>query len=80
MTAPSATSGVSRTLKHLFAALLSPLLALLLLAAPASAQLTREAQALRDFEALLDEAAKAPDFVGLAVAVVWDDQIQLLKT
>lgn len=67
-------------MKRLLAALLSPLLALCLLAAPASAQLTREAQALREFEALLDEAAKAPDFVGLAVAVVWDDQIQLLKT
>lgn len=29
---------------------------------------------------MLDEAAEAPDFVGLAVAVVWDDKIQLLRT
>lgn len=49
------------------------------LAPAASAQLTREAQALRDFGDLLDEASQTPDFVGLAVAVVWDDQIQLLR-
>ena len=40
---------------------------LVAVAAPgiASAQLKKEAQALRNFSEELDEAAKAPDFVGL---------------
>ncbi|MDP3740555.1 MAG: serine hydrolase domain-containing protein [Hyphomonadaceae bacterium] len=49
--------------------------------APAAhAQLTREAMALRDFGEELDYAATAPDFVGLAVAVVKDGKIALVKT
>lgn len=46
----------------------------------ASAQLTKEAQALRNFSEELDEAAKAPDFVGLAVAVVKRGEIALMRT
>lgn len=46
----------------------------------ASAQLTKEAQALRNFSEELDEAAKAPDFVGLAVAVVKKGEIALMRT
>jgi beta-lactamase class C len=48
--------------------------------APASAQLTKEAQALRSFAAELDGAAKAPDFVGLAVAVVKKGEVALMRT
>ena len=60
----------------------SILLALALgLAAPlAHAQATREYQALLDFAAELDHAATAPDFVGLAVAVVKDGKVALLRT
>ena len=46
----------------------------------ASAQLTKEARATQAFAAELDEAAKAPDFVGLAVAVVRDGRIVLTRT
>jgi beta-lactamase class C len=46
----------------------------------ASAQLTKEAQALRVFAAELDDAAKAPDFVGLAVAVVKKGKVDLMRT
>jgi beta-lactamase class C len=63
---------------------LLPLLTLALLAglvtAPASAQLTKEAQALRSFSEELDDAAKAPDFVGLAVAVVKKGEVALMRT
>lgn len=48
--------------------------------ATASAQLTREAQALHDFARELDSAASAPDFVGLAVAVVKDGEVALMRT
>lgn len=48
--------------------------------AAASAQLTREAQALRDFARELDDAARAPDFVGLAVAVVKGGEVALMRT
>jgi beta-lactamase class C len=48
--------------------------------ATASAQLTKEAQALRVFAAELDDAAKAPDFVGLAVAVVKKGKVDLMRT
>ena len=51
-----------------------------LLCAPAYAQLTREAQALQEFGKELDYAATAPDFVGLAVAVVKDGRVAMLKT
>lgn len=51
-------------------ALLTSAVLTLLAHTPASAQLTKEAQALRSFAMELDDAAKAPDFVGLAVAVV----------
>ncbi|MDP3493622.1 MAG: serine hydrolase domain-containing protein, partial [Hyphomonadaceae bacterium] len=52
------------------------------LAAPmaAHAQLTKEYQRLQEFSAELDHAATAPDFVGLAVAVVKDGRIALMKT
>jgi len=50
------------------------------LAAPAEAQATREYQALLDFASELDNAATAPDFVGLAVAVVKEDKIVLMRT
>ena len=55
---------------------------LVAVAAPgiASAQLKKEAQALRNFSEELDEAAKAPDFVGLAVAVVKNGRIELMRT
>ncbi len=53
-------------------------------AAPAHAQLTKEAQrqatALEEFAAELDYASTAPDFVGLAVAVVKGDRIALMRT
>ncbi len=54
----------------------------LALAAPgvASAQLTKEYQALAAFEAELDYASTAPDFVGLAVAVVKDGKVALMRT
>ena len=48
--------------------------------APASAQLTKEAQALRSFAEELDDAATAPDFVGLAVAVVKKGKVELMRT
>jgi beta-lactamase class C len=48
--------------------------------ASASAQLKKEAQALRNFAEELDEAAKAPDFVGLAVAVVKKGEVALMRT
>ena len=61
---------------------------LLIGAPPASAQLTREAQARQEqeshalvqFAAALDAASIAPDFVGLAVAVVKHGHIALLRT
>ena len=46
----------------------------------ASAQLKKEAQALYNFGQELDEAAKAPDFVGLAVAVVKKGEVALMRT
>jgi beta-lactamase class C len=50
-------------------------------AAPAAqAQLTKEVIALNDFAAELDYAATAPDFVGLAVAVVKDGKVALVRT
>ncbi len=48
--------------------------------ANASAQLTKEAQALRNFATDLDNASTAPDFVGLAVAVVKQGKIVLMRT
>ncbi len=51
-----------------------------LLPLPASAQLTREAQALNAFAAKLDQASTAPDFVGFAVAVVRDGRVSLVRT
>lgn len=63
----------------LFALVLS-LAAPLSLPAPARAQATREYQALVDFAKELDYAATAPDFVGLAVAVVKEDKIVLMRT
>jgi len=56
--------------------------AALALAAPtaAQAQLTKEYQQLQEFGAVLDHAATAPDFVGLAIAVVKDGQVALMKT
>lgn len=56
--------------------------ALLALCTPAtaSAQLTKEAQALQAFASELDNAATAPDFVGLAVAVVKKGKIALMRT
>jgi beta-lactamase class C len=50
------------------------------LSAPAQAQATREHQALLDFASELDAAAAAPDFVGLAVAVVKDGRVALMRT
>jgi beta-lactamase class C len=47
---------------------------------PAHAQLTKEAAALKAFAEELDAASKAPDFVGLAVAVVKDGEIALIRT
>ncbi|MEQ1781536.1 MAG: serine hydrolase domain-containing protein [Hyphomonadaceae bacterium] len=52
----------------------------LLAPATASAQLTKEAQALRNFSAELDGASTAPDFVGLAVAVVKQGKIVMMRT
>ncbi len=46
----------------------------------ASAQLTKDAQALRNFAEELDGAATAPDFVGLAVAVVKQGKVVLMRT
>ncbi len=60
--------------------LLAAAFAALAVSAPASAQLKREAQAVRNFGMELDEASRAPDFVGLAVAVVKDGRIALTKT
>jgi beta-lactamase class C len=51
-----------------------------LLAPVASAQLTKEARATLAFGDELDQAAKAPDFVGLAVAVVRDGRVVLTRT
>jgi len=56
------------------------LAAIFALAPAATAQLKPEAQALRNFGAVLDDASTAPDFVGLAVAVVRDGRIVLTKT
>jgi beta-lactamase class C len=53
---------------------------LVVFAAPAHAQLTKEAIALNQFAEELDHAATAPDFVGLAVAVVKDGRVALTKT
>ncbi len=50
------------------------------LAAPADAQLTKEAIALNEFAAELDHVATAPDFVGLAVAIVKDGRVALTRT
>lgn len=61
-----------------FSALL--LTACIALATPAHAQLTKEAIALNAFAAELDHAATAPDFVGLAVAVVKDGRVALTRT
>lgn len=63
-------------MKRFLAVLVSAVLA----AAPAYAQLTREANALNAFAEELDAASLAPDFVGLAVAVVKDGKIALIKT
>lgn len=52
----------------------------LLAPATASAQLTKQAQALNAFAAELDNAATAPDFVGLAVAVVKKGEVVLMRT
>lgn len=55
--------------------------ALLAATAPAAhAQLTKEAKALNAFATELDEASTAPDFVGLAVAVVKHGKLALVKT
>lgn len=51
-----------------------------LFAPTATAQLNASAQSLQDFERVLDRASEAPDFVGLAVAVVRDGQPVLIKT
>ncbi len=65
-------------MKH---ALLACLTFLVSLAAPAAfAQMAPEAQALHDFERVLDQASHAPDFVGLAVAVVREGEPVLVKT
>jgi beta-lactamase class C len=50
------------------------------LAAPAHAQLTKEYKSLAEFGLELDHAATAPDFVGLAVAVVKDGRVAMMKT
>jgi CubicO group peptidase (beta-lactamase class C family) len=62
------------------AVLAGALLAATLAAAPAAAQLTKEAQAVNAFADKLDQAAAAPDFVGLAVAVVRDNRVVLMRT
>jgi beta-lactamase class C len=46
----------------------------------AHAQLTKEAIALNEFAEELDYASTAPDFVGLAVAVVKDGKVALVRT
>jgi beta-lactamase class C len=63
-----------------FAALF--LSAAMALAAPmgAHAQLKKEYQQLQDFGAELDHAATAPDFVGLAVGVVKDGRLAMVRT
>jgi beta-lactamase class C len=63
-----------------FSALAALFLGASLLCAPAHAQLTKEAQALQEFGKELDYAATAPDFVGLAVAVVKDGRVAMMKT
>jgi beta-lactamase class C len=60
--------------------LLSAALACAPALSPAHAQLTKEAQALQAFGQELDHASTAPDFVGLAVAVVKDGRVALMKT
>lgn len=61
--------------------LLALLTVIAALAAPAaSAQLTKEAQAIQAFGTELDRAAQAPDFVGLAVTVVKDGNVWMTKT
>ena len=47
---------------------------------PAHAQLKKEYQTLEEFGAELDHAATAPDFVGLAVAVVKNGRVAMVKT
>lgn len=56
--------------------------AALALATPlaAHAQLKKEYQTLQEFGAELDHAATAPDFVGLAVAVVKNGRVAMVKT
>jgi CubicO group peptidase (beta-lactamase class C family) len=66
--------------RSVFLALALALAAPLTLVASAQAQATREYQALLDFASELDNAATAPDFVGLAVAVVKDGQVVLMRT
>lgn len=56
------------------------LTAALALAAPAHAQLKPEYAALERFGKELDYAATAPDFVGLAVAVVKNGKVVMMKT
>lgn len=46
----------------------------------AHAQLKKEYQPLQEFGAELDHAATAPDFIGLAVAVVKDGRVAMVKT
>jgi beta-lactamase class C len=72
-----------RGLKDWTLRLLTLLISALVIAlspASASAQLKKDAQALRNFAEELDEAAKAPDFVGLAVAVVKKGEVALMRT
>ena len=65
-------------MKRLLALAISAFLAC---AAPAAnAQLTKEAIALNDFASEMDHASTAPDFVGLAVAVVKDGKVALVRT
>ena len=66
--------------RSVFLALALALAAPLTLVASAQAQATREYQALLDFASELDNAATAPDFVGLAVAVVKKGEIALMRT
>lgn len=47
---------------------------------PAHAQLKKEYQTLQEFGDELDHAATAPDFVGLAVAVVKNGRVAMVKT
>ncbi len=54
--------------------------AALTLAAPAHAQLRAEYMSLERFGRELDYAATAPDFVGLAVAIVKDGRVVMTKT